>query len=252
MKKLAIAVTTIAAFTGSAIAADMSVKAPAAPVPVVRAMSWTGCFVGAGVGYGMWAQNHNAQSLAGVTLTGDSDTAGKGWLGTVQAGCDYQFAPRWVVGAFGDYDFTGLKGNYLSGEPGGAFGAFGSEKERSAWAVGGRVGYLVFPQLNAFMSGGYTQASFDGFTFIDNSTLLQTTSVMSSQTYKGWFLGSGYEYALVDLLPGLFWKTEYRYASYRAENVPVYTGGVLDYNEHAKKDIQTIRSELVYRFNWWN
>ena len=53
MKKLAIAITAVAAFTGSAIAADLPVKVVAAPMPVVRAMSWTGCYVGVGGGYGM-------------------------------------------------------------------------------------------------------------------------------------------------------------------------------------------------------
>ena len=58
MKKLAIAITAVAAFTGSAIAADLPMKAPAAPMPMVRAISWTGCYVGAGGGYGMWNQDN--------------------------------------------------------------------------------------------------------------------------------------------------------------------------------------------------
>ena len=37
---------------------------------------------------------------------------GRGWVGRIGVGCDYQFAgSRWVVGAFGDYDFMGLRGN---------------------------------------------------------------------------------------------------------------------------------------------
>ena len=45
-----------------------------------------------------------------------SDTVtngGRGWFGTVQGGCDYQFAGpygNWVIGAFGDYDFSNIHG----------------------------------------------------------------------------------------------------------------------------------------------
>src|SRR4029077_14238805 len=43
---------------GGAMAADMAVKAPImrAPLP---AFSWTGCYLDAGVGYGIWNQDHN-------------------------------------------------------------------------------------------------------------------------------------------------------------------------------------------------
>ena len=34
----------------------------------------------------------------------------------------------------------------------------GSQKLDSQWSVGGRVGYLVLPQLLTYVSGGYTQA----------------------------------------------------------------------------------------------
>ena len=102
MKKLAIAITAVAAFTGSAVAADMQVKArPYAP-PVVTAYNWTGCYVGAGGGYGMYNQDVN-------NLFGGSETetlGGRGWFGTGQVGCDYQVTPSFVIGAFGDYDLS--------------------------------------------------------------------------------------------------------------------------------------------------
>ena len=46
-------------------------------------------------------------------MTDTFSTGGKGWFGTVQGGCDYQFKTgSWaiVVGAFGDYDFADIKG----------------------------------------------------------------------------------------------------------------------------------------------
>ena len=54
MKKLVLALTALAAFTGSAAAADLAArpytKAPMmAPVP-----SWTGFYLFGGFGYGLW------------------------------------------------------------------------------------------------------------------------------------------------------------------------------------------------------
>ena len=57
MKKLALAATAVAALSGQALAADMPMKA-ARPAPVVAAVSWTGCYVGGGGGYGMYYQEH--------------------------------------------------------------------------------------------------------------------------------------------------------------------------------------------------
>lgn len=58
-------------------------------------------------------------------------------------GCDYQFSMgswgNWVVGAFGDYDFMALQGNFSEVAP--QFSLAGEEKENWAWAVGGRIGY---------------------------------------------------------------------------------------------------------------
>jgi outer membrane immunogenic protein len=236
MKKLAIAITAVAAFTGSAIAADMPVKARYI-APVVTAYNWTGCYVGAGGGYGMYNQDISADtaSLLPGTGSGTVTLGGRGWFGTGQVGCDYQVTPSFVIGAFGDYDFGSITGQMGQTD----------EKLSSSWAVGGRVGWIALPNLLAYVSGGYTQARFDQIDFASSSEYIPAT------TYKGWFLGSGYEYGL-GFMPGLFWKTEYRFADYQAQTLPVVdatdgdTLGTFD----SHKYVQTIRSELVYRFNW--
>ena len=107
---------------------------------------------------------------------GETDTAGKGWFGTVQVGCDYQFAERWVIGAFADYDFGSIKGNLQpTGLVGaGGLGLYGEEKMKNSWAAGGRLGYLVFPKLLAYVGGGYTEARFDGVAFSNLSNNLPT------------------------------------------------------------------------------
>ncbi len=231
MKKFAIAITAVAAFTGSAVAADMPVRAPYI-APVVTAYNWTGCYVGAGGGYGMYNQDISADTS---TYFGNATLGGRGWFGTGQVGCDYQVMPSIVIGAFGDYNFGSIKGTMGSVD----------EKLSSSWAAGGRIGWVALPNLLAYVSGGYTEARFDQIDIFHGDAYIPAT------TYKGWFLGSGYEYGL-GFMPGLFWKTEYRFADYQAQTVPVVdpTDGDTIGTFDSHKYVQTIRSELVYRFNW--
>jgi outer membrane immunogenic protein len=54
-------------------------------------------------------------------------------------------------------------------------------------------------------------------------------------------------------MPGLFWKTEYRFADYSADVVPIVvtaTGAPTVSSLDSHKYVQTIRSELVWRFNF--
>ena len=87
---------------------------------------------------------------------------------------------------------------------------------------------VVVPQLLTYVSGGYTQARFGqvdmtapGVPVVGAAVISRPRSASARTTYSGWFLGSGVEYA-IDFLPGLFWKTEYRYASYGAKDLPVF------------------------------
>jgi len=253
--------------TGSASAADLlPLKAP----PPVY--SWTGCYIDAGVGYGMWNQSHTDEELTpSIIAVGPSTTTGgEGWLGRVGVGCDYQIAPRWVIGAFADYDFMNLSGTFS--EP--FFGDFGNETEKWSWAAGARIGYLVTPKLLAFFDGGFTQAKFsqislNTWTLPPPITIVSTGTDIPAHTYNGWFLGGGYEYALWDIvpIPGLFWRTEYRYDRYNSADLPVVnstTGAPSTFGsvacdvdgvcgnagQHMQKDVQTVTTGVVWKFNF--
>jgi outer membrane immunogenic protein len=255
MKKLVLALTAIAAFTGSASAADLAARPyTKAPAPVAYAPSWTGCYVGGGGGYGLWNQENTVFSdtpAPRTQLTQATTEGGRGYFGTVQAGCDYQFGLggyNLLVGAFGDYDFSSLKAN-VALIPGG----IGQEKMSSAWSVGGRAGWLVTPNLLTYFSGGYTEATFDRSN-IASVGIPATPPVffINKQTYNGWFLGAGDEYAL-NFLPGLFWKTEYRVSQFDTKTNAIRdftTGALIGESVDSKKWVQTIRSELTYHFNW--
>jgi outer membrane immunogenic protein len=238
---------------GSALAADLgpapapAYKAPPPPPPVT---SWTGCWISGGVGYGMYNVDQTVESNPGlIPVTQTVGSGGRGWLGRAGVGCDYQFN-SFVVGAFGDYDWMNIQGNIAPG----ALIVAGNMNESAAWAAGGRLGYLVTPSLLGYVDGGYTQTTFDAV----NMTGLILGTVISAQipsnTYSGWFLGGGTEYALnMPWIPirGLFWRTEYRFSSYDAADLVVFTGGAPSTAAvHMQPYVQTITSSLVWRFNF--
>jgi outer membrane immunogenic protein len=261
MMKFAL-LTSLSAFAlgAPALAADMGVpmKAPMAAPPPVPVVNWTGCYVDAGAGYGLWNIDHSFQStIGGLASTVETTSGGRGWLGTVGGGCDYQFSPgsgwgNWVVGAFGDYEFMDLHRNLQETL------VSGDEKESSAWAVGGRIGYLVTPNVFTYWNGGYTQSHFNQVNFNLSFSPFSPFSVIQSHTYNGWFLGGGTEISLSGLfglpLPaGLFWRSEYRYSSFSGATLPVIfaAGAPVQIGvEHMKPNVQTITTALVWRFGW--
>src|SRR6201981_2812013 len=179
--------------------------------------------LGAGAGYGFFRQEQHASSLGEVLL--DETAGGSGWLGTVGGGCDYQFNPasgwgNWGVGAFADYDFMDLRGHL--GTVAGAF--LGTEKESSAVAAGGRIGYLVTPQILAYINGGFSSTRFDGVSFPTSPTGVPAGTTLPGHTFSGGFVGGGTEVA-VAAFPGLYWRSEYRYAAYGSADLP-FSGGV--------------------------
>jgi hypothetical protein len=239
----------------SAVAADLPARAYSkAPPPSAPVVSWTGCYIGGGGGYGLWNQENTGyddRTAPRTQVTGTRTAGGRGYFGTVGGGCDYQFSPgswNFVVGAFGDYDFASIKGN-----PTFVDALYGEEKLSSQWSVGGRVGVLVTPNLLTYFSVGYTEAKFDRINLLRLFPVGVTSPFfIGAQTYDGYFLGAGNEYAL-NFLPGLFWKTEYRFSDLGTKNntiLGVGPGGVFGASEDSHKYTHTVRSELVYRFNW--
>jgi len=262
MKKMLIPSVVFGALVaGSAMAADLPVKAPILKAPP-PAFSWTGCYIDGGGGYGMWNQDHTTTtSFGGVPngLTVSNTGGGRGWLGRFGAGCDYQYAGSWVIGAFGDYDWMDLNGSVVdltvtnSGNP-----ILGNEKESSAWSIGGRIGYLIAPMVLGYVDAGYTQTRFDQVNLFNNLGVA-TGNAFPANTYHGWFLGSGFDYNFNWLpIPGLFLRTEYRYSSYSTADLLEFNlatgapagntglGNVL----HSNKQVQTVTTSLVWRFNW--
>jgi outer membrane immunogenic protein len=278
MKKLlaaasaAVALSVVTLSTGAVFAADLP-EAPApmpaykAPAVVAPTYSWTGFYLNAGGGYGEWTADTQTINAAGACVACvDQIQGGRGWVATAGGGFDYQFGgpnifgwtPQLLVGLMGDYNYSGVKGtiqdqfNFITG----------SITERSNWAVGGRVGLIVFPQFLTYTNAGYTNSHFGQANMVFSGTGVPTNSSTPSFNQGGWFLGGGTETTLAPLLPaGWFLRSEYRYAYYGTKTLTdrcpgpagiSATCGIVNpgpsINFHPTE--QTLTTSLIYKFNW--
>jgi outer membrane immunogenic protein len=251
MKKFALALTALAAFTGSAVAADLP-PAPAyskAPVVVAPAPSWTGFYIFGGAGGSVWdAKTGVLRDPAGnIVSSVTNKSGGDGFLGTAGAGYDWQVSQRWVFGIFGDAQFGGAKGSI------GNLAIGGDVKLKDTWAGGARVGYLVAPNVLSYVNAGYTGSDWGGTTL--TSLGVPAGAHTDKFSTQGWFIGGGVENNL-DIFgisaPGWFMKTEYRAAYYDNKNVNIALDGVNTSvgSVSFKPLVETVSTSLVYRFNW--
>jgi outer membrane immunogenic protein len=259
MKRFLLASSFALAVTGSAFAADMSPPPPAYKAPPPPPPSWSGCYITGGVGYGLWNQDHYNTNPAFVPPTTQTTTdGGRGWLGRVGGGCDYEFPVsglgNFLIGAFGDYDFMGLNGTNQPQLISGGSPTMFNVNQTDAYYAGGRIGYLPYPNLMAFFSGGWT-----GARFTNSAEVLTFNGVANGFTFpgaytvNGWFLGGGYEYRVPwAWASGLYWKTEYRFAEYNNTNLIETTiAGVPTGNVQTNRSyVQTVTTGLVWKLNW--
>jgi outer membrane immunogenic protein len=134
-----------------------------------------------------------------------------------------------------------LKGSFLSSP----FVNGGYEKENNSWYAGGRIGYLITPNLLTYASGGYTEAHFSSINFPVG------LSSLPSQRYGGYFVGGGAETSLSPWLPtGWFLRTDYKVSTYNAKTLayaPAFGGASF---ERVNPYVQQVGTELIYRFNF--
>jgi outer membrane immunogenic protein len=253
MKKLVLALTALAAFTGSALAADLPARTYTKAPEMAPVASWTGFYIFGGAGGGLWDADTRVVGtgtglplVAGVTQR----QGGDGWFGTVGAGYDWQVNTSWVFGILADGQFGSLKGTIQDS------GIAGNEKLRDSWAAGVRLGYLVAPNVLSYVNAGYSGSSWSSTTLLNTVSGLASGSHTNSFTENGFFVGGGVENTLNIFgisAPGWFMKTEYRAAYYGTKNISeladttnLATGRDITF----KPVVQTISTSLVYRFNW--
>ena len=112
MKKFLLSTTILAALTGSAVAADMAVKAPPpAPLPVIY--NWTGFYIGANGGWGQSRDCWGLVPLAGRAVIDEGCASRSGGVLGGQIGYRWQ-ASQWVFGVEAQGDWADLHGSRVS------------------------------------------------------------------------------------------------------------------------------------------
>ena len=145
MKKFLFTTVAIAAL-GAALpvdAADFAYRAPYRTAPYAAPLyNWTGFYIGAHAG-GAFSSSDNFTGL------GTGNNGNGRFVGGLQAGGDWQFAPNWVAGAEAQY-------SWVSGNVGAIFpGGFAyTNNQRGLGSITGRVGYTWGPGL-LYVKGGY-------------------------------------------------------------------------------------------------
>jgi outer membrane immunogenic protein len=241
-KSLIVGVALVALVTGPAMAADLPVKAPR--MVVADSFNWSRCYLGAHVGYG-WGRNTN--DFGNAVRSGPTEELGPafdsefgpfnhntgGGVFGGQIGCNYQFAPNWLVGVEGEVWWSGMKGSFTAPEDVGDPGTFSRFESRNRWDadVALRLGYiwnrhLLYAKAGvAFGNFSYTQTHDDfptthscpGVAFVNGAFINGQCSVSFTKTLPGLLLGAGWEYALSNS-----WsiKAEYNYINFASHNLP--------------------------------
>lgn len=219
-----------------AYAADMPVKAAKA-LPPAPSSDWTGAYIGVNVGYGLGEDPTTMSTVSGagfpligggVPLYGaprDFTLRPDGFIGGLQIGYNYQFAPHWVAGVETDFQGSGMKDSascliacgspivttptpaVLIGYPV-VFSDLSAE-HKVDWfgTVRGRIGYTASPTLFYF-TGGLAYGDVKRSGSVAGSTIhvsgggpapLGTAansfagSYSASTTKVGWTIGGGVE-----------------------------------------------------------
>jgi outer membrane immunogenic protein len=227
---IAAAASAMVLACGSATAADLRVRAPAAPAAALMApiYDWSGFYIGLQGGYG-WGDLE--WTFVGPGTIADHRTRGGLFGGT--AGVNMQFG-QWVFGIEGDYAWAGIKGTAVCPDP--TFDC--RSKLESFGTVRGRLGIA----WDAFMVYGTGGVAF-GDQNIRTVDLITGTVVGSNVFSLGWTAGGGVEWGFA---PGWSMKVEALYFDLGTDRYIVAGPDPVDARHHGV----IVRGGINWRFNW--
>jgi outer membrane immunogenic protein len=247
MKRL-LAATAFFAMTlgGTALAADLPVKAPAYKVPYVP-FSWTGFYIGVHGG-GDWFKKdwfapltaNNIAAFCGAFCPGSAGShTASSWLAGGQVGFNYQVS--WFVGGVeAQFSATHLQGsNLFPGFPAITI----NSKTNGIGTLAARLGIAMDRSLFYVKGGG----AWAHDTFWTTSTPTGLTLSNVTDTRWGWMVGVGWEWAFLDN-----WsvKIEYDHMEFqrRRETLQPVTGFAFDYD--IAQTVDLVKVGVNYRFGY--
>ena len=246
MKKLIVGVAAALSLMTSNAVADGPYKRPpptiAAPEPPPPP-SWTGFYIGAGVGAGSVVTDVSVHDRVFDERLFDFGAGADGALGTLIVGWDWQIGPTTVFGVFADFDFFNFSQNHR------AFDDFFrvSRDIDNAWSIGARLGWLSSPSTLWYVTGGYTQVEIDHSPRFADLDGLLGIRVTRDSTLDGYFVGAGVDTRLA--ASNWFLRLEYRYTDFDTGGVRIRDDvGDVDLHINADAQAHTARLTLTYKF----
>jgi len=257
---LAAIFASLAAFTGSADAADLPLPYKA-PQPVVPAFSWTGFYGGVNLG-GSWPHGDNSGTLSGTGGGGGTFAAAStssadlsGVIGGGQIGYNWQTG-HLVLGLEADIEgssasATGSVGCGIAG-----CSMTGNPKVDALGTLRGRVGYAADSWL-FYVTGGFAWEHITN-TVTDTTGLGTATLFSTSTTQGGYVVGigaetafaphwtAGLEYLHID--PGTFTLFSGPVPSSVLAIFGAGGGATATINDSARMQNNIMRARLNYRF----
>ncbi len=244
MKKVVIALFTVALSAASAAAADLPARTyTKAPVIVGPVYDWTGFYVGLNAG-GAWNDLNATTSTVfsptgyfattsppAIGLVGNQNINSSGFTGGVTAGYNWQVNSA-VIGIETDFNYFGVRGSatgtgiYPCCAPT-SFTVNASESTDWLWTLRGRIGVLATPALLLYGTGGLAVADVKASYLFTDTFAAANESAAISATRVGWTVGAGGEYALMN---GWSIKAEYLFvdlgrASTTSTNLTAFNPG---------------------------
>jgi outer membrane immunogenic protein len=265
LKTLVMGAAAALLMTSNAVADGMPRRAARA-APVCCEPTWTGFYIGVGVGGAFTVHDHSARlredrqvydtTVTTVHRLWDLDGGRAHAFGTVTVGYDHQFSGHWVAGLFADYDFGNGNNNHRihSIEGLGLSDIHHSNENKHAWSIGGRLGFLSSPSTLLYLSTGWTQVSFDRDIHFSWYGTPHRLSLDNER--DGWFIGAGMETQLGWLHPGLSLRGEYRFTRLDDDNRRHNLEGAGDCYDLCTRrleldhdvDVHSVRVVLAYKF----
>lgn len=192
----------------SASAADAVTTVPEAPVAqdiATRGFEWTGGYAGIQSGYG-WLDGHF--ETAGLNpLDGNFDGVTLGGF----AGFNKQFDNNLVLGIEGDFDHNWNEQDLVT-----LLGTFTGKVDWQG-SIRGRLGYS-FGRALVYASAGWAIAH------VDAELTNPLFSTGTSETYNGYTVGAGVDYAVTDRI---FGRLDYRYTDFGSKDL-VFSGTAVE------------------------
>jgi high affinity Mn2+ porin len=250
VRKSVLGVVVAVAFVGAqqAFAADIILATKAPPLSTPPVPDWTGWYMGGHLGYG-WG-NSSFTRPAGISGSLDLFQPFDAFKSTgsffegFQAGYDYMFANRVVIGAEADASFPSFQNNagISIGNSATVVSPSGletySETVLSSGTFRGRIGYDPGHWL-LYATGGFAW-TYNQLTLTNSVT---GTADMPYLWRLGWAAGAGFE---MPVAPHWTARLEYLYTDYGGESVLFGNAGQRFTSDFS---LQEVRAGLNYQFD---